>query len=43
MNVTQSSVTYLERKVVNGIDLLELFDKYSRAVDPMDRTAGLWN
>ena len=25
-----------ERKVMNGIDLLELFDKYSRAVDPME-------
>ena len=36
MNVTRSSVTYLERKVMNIIDLLELFDKYSRAVDPMD-------
>ena len=36
MGVTRSSVTYLERKVVNGIDLLELFDKYSRAVDPME-------
>ena len=36
MNVTLSSVTYLERKVMNVIDLLELYDKYSRAVDPMD-------
>ena len=36
MGVTRNSVTYLERKVVNGIDLLELFDKYSRAVDPME-------
>ena len=36
MGVTRGSVTYIERKFVNGIDLLELFDKYSRAVDPME-------
>ena len=36
MNVTRSRVTFLERKVMNVIDLLELYDKYSRAVDPMD-------
>ena len=36
MNVTRSRVTFLERKVINVIDLLERDDKYSRAVDPTD-------
>ena len=35
MNVIRSRVTFLERKVMNVIDLLVLYEEYSRATDPM--------
>ena len=36
MNLIRSRVTFLERKVINVIDLLVLFDEYSRATDPLN-------
>ena len=36
MNVIRSRVAFLERKVINVIDLLVLYDEYSRATDPMN-------
>ena len=36
MNMIRSWVTFLERRVINVIDLLVLFDEFSRATDPIN-------
>ena len=35
VQITRSTVTYMERKIFNGIDLLAVYNKFRSATDPM--------